>query len=73
MIVRVTLKDPDAFYDAIQEAVEKTRPEGLSDSEWRDIREGRHASTRLPFVLYGEYVTVEFDTDARTAVVVKTD
>lgn len=71
MIIRVVLKDPDAFSDAISEAVNKLRPEGLSNREWSDIREDRISETKLPFVQYGEYLAVEFDTDKKTATVVE--
>ena len=72
MIVRVTLKDPDAFYEAINEAVEATRPSGITDREWETLSEDRRVNVGLPFVQYGEYVTVEFDTEKKTAVVVET-
>ena len=69
MIVRVLLKDPDAFYKAINEAVEGTRPVGITDREWEALSEDRRVNVWLPFVSYGEYVTVEFDTEKKTAVV----
>lgn len=62
MIVRVTLKDPDGFYEAIKEAVEATRPSSITDREWETLSEDRRVNVGLPFVKYGEYVTVEFDT-----------
>jgi len=72
---RVTLKDPDAFYEAIQDAVKDsiTETPGISEREAEAIRELRHESTTnaiSKWVEYGEYVTIEFDTGAGTATVI---
>jgi predicted nucleotidyltransferase len=71
MKIRITFKDPDAVYDAVEDAVKATRPAGLSDSEWEEIKENRIQELTLrPFVEWMEYCTVEIDTDAKTAVVI---
>lgn len=71
MKIRIHFKDPDGVADALADAVEKTRPEGLSETEWDDISlERREAINLNPFVEYNEYLTVEIDTDAKTAVVI---
>lgn len=74
MKIVVTLKDPDTLHDAVEDAFNATgKPEGVSVGEWSDIRDARAAEVRqrittlwMPF---GEYLTVEFDTDAGTATV----
>jgi hypothetical protein len=71
MKIRITLKDPDGIHECITEAIEETRPQGLSDSEWEDIAKERHAAiSHSRFIEYGDYVTVELDTEADTAIVV---
>lgn len=77
MKFRVLLKDPDGFgfIDAVSEAAEKSMADtsGLSDDE-RDTLAGKRVELLNEFmnnwVEYGEYVTIEFDTDAGTAIVV---
>lgn len=72
MRFEVMLKDPDGFSEAIDEAVDASRPPGLSDEEWAAVREvrrdaiSRHMSR---WVEHGEYVTVRFDLDADNAIV----
>lgn len=71
MKIRVHFKDPDGVADALADAVEKTKPEGLSESEWDDIAlERREGISLKPWVEYNEYLTVEIDTEAKTAVVI---
>ena len=71
MKFRITLKDPDGVSDAITEAVESLRPPGLSDDEWEDIKDERERKLVYSrFIGYGEYVTIEIDTEKDTAVVV---
>ena len=77
MKVRLTMKDPDALYDAVAEAVaaDVKKLEGLTDQERDDLAETRREKVRGRIVEnwmeWGEYLTVEFDTDAMTAVVVE--
>ena len=73
MIITVSMKHPDVVQDAILDAVERTRPENISDEEWGEMRTTRRdaASAILAkWVEYGEYITVEFDTEAKTATVI---
>jgi hypothetical protein len=56
MKFRVTFKTPDAVDDAIDEY-------GMGFKE--EIQAAAHK-----FVTYGEYVTIEFDTKTKTAIVV---
>lgn len=76
MKIRVTLKDPDTMPDAVQDAVKRLpKPDGLTDREWAIVREERgseaneHISSK--WMDYGEYLTVEFDTEAGTATVIE--
>lgn len=73
MKFKITMKDPDGVYDSVQVAVkESVNALDLSDSEKDAVLE-----TRLGFVTgaiskwfeYGEYLTVEVDTEAMTATV----
>lgn len=73
MKIRVTFKDPDALDNALQEAP-LVRPDGLTDEEWEPIAEARREKIRdglcATFIEYGEYITVEYDTEAKTCTVV---
>lgn len=77
MKVRVHLKDPDGFGDAVREAAmaEAVRISPGADQEQRDalaeIIEGRAWEALKRWVEYREYLAVEFDLGAMTAVVVK--
>lgn len=71
MKFRVTMKDPDGVWECVAEAVDANRPAGLSDDEWGDMRQDRISEATKPWFEYGEYLTVEVDTEARTCVVVK--
>jgi hypothetical protein len=75
MKIRVTLKDPDTMHDAVDEAAKRLpKPDGISAAEWRDIYEERAAQAQEVisswWMQYGEYLEVEFDTDALTATVI---
>lgn len=74
MKFRVTMKDPDGPCDSIEDAAKRSLAaiEGLSDDERAELQETREASLRQftsRWMTFGEYVTIEFDTDAQTAVV----
>ncbi len=73
MKFRVTIKDPDVLHDAIDEAVDKEVAElHLSAEEAEAVAELRREKVKDQvgkFVEYGEYYTIEFDTDAGTATV----
>ena len=73
MRFRVTMKDPDVLHDSINEALDKTMPPQLSRDEWEQIRESRAEDIKdvtNKWFEYGEYLTVEIDTEAQTCVVV---
>ncbi len=75
MKIRCLFKDPDTMPDAVIDALGKMEaPEGVSPDEWEDIRESRVETIQSQiaddFMEYSEYIEVEFDTEARTAIVV---
>lgn len=76
MKFRIQLKDPDGFYDGFDDAsaASVTDLDGLDEDEKSAVREKRSASLRRfgeRWVEYGEYITIEFDTEANTATVVE--
>lgn len=76
MKIRVTVKDPDGFYDCVKDAVKDSLDEleGLDEQEKEDLLEHRLEKTwdKLEkFVDCQEYVTIVFDTDTGTATVEK--
>lgn len=75
MIVQVKMKDPDTMYDAVQDAVEKdVKAMGLPADEAKSLIEVRTEKVRAKMAHwfeYGEYLDVEFDTEAMTATVLK--
>ena len=77
MKIRVTLKDPDTMHDAVVDAVLKHTKDtvsGVSAQEIRAIATERHCEVRSDitdkWMPDGEYLTVEFDTEAGTATVI---
>lgn len=71
----VSMKCPDALSDSIEEAVQSDvfNIEGISDDERDELAESRAETYReqaRKWFRYGEYITVEIDTDAGTCVVV---
>lgn len=73
MKIKLTFKDPDGVYESLRAAVEETIPDGLTDEEQDELIDRRmedaHDKMRK-WIKYQEYVTVEIDSDAGTAVVV---
>lgn len=73
MKIKVTMKDPDSMHDAVQDAVEKEVKEiGLTEDETESLIEIRTEKIRdkmYKWFEYGEYLSVEFDTDSMTATV----
>lgn len=72
MKFQVTLKDPDVLYDAINEALDEDL-KGFDEDEANAIREIRHeklAEMASKWFEYGEYLTVEIDTDEQSIRVV---
>lgn len=71
----VTLKDPDGFYESFKDAAEASVSslEGVSDKEREQLAEMRLEQIKEQtsrWVEYGEYIEIEFDTEAKTATVV---
>ena len=71
MIVQVKMKDPDTMYDSVQDAVEKeVKAMGLPKDEADElikIRTNKVRDKMGKWFEYGEYLDVEFDTEAMTA------
>jgi hypothetical protein len=72
----VTMKDPDTLHDAIKDAVEEdlAKIEGLDDGDREALAERREEITRgiaSTWFRYGEYLSVEIDTDAMTCTVLQ--
>ena len=73
MKIRVTMKSPDALSDAIGDAVERMRYiAGNSNDEDFDSRDARDElyDECSKWFTYGEYLTVEIDTETGEAVVI---
>ena len=77
MKVKVFIKDTDVLQDAVEEAVdEELKNSGLAEDEQEAVRELRvekALDVAGEWWEYGEYITIEFDTEARTARVVPVD
>lgn len=76
MKFRITMKDPDVLEDACENAAKESVKEipGLSDSERKTIaseRAGLLSEFACGWMDHGEYVVIEFDTEAGTAVLIK--
>jgi len=74
--IKVTLKDPDTMRDAVRDSVTKdVKALGLSDRESKllidDRTETESAEISDRWMEYGEYLSVEFDTEAGTATVIE--
>lgn len=74
MKFKVTLKDPDGVFDAVEDVVNEAEDlKNLHEQEAEAAATARKERLRAfmgAWVEYGEYVTVEFDTEAGTARVV---
>jgi hypothetical protein len=76
MKFKVQMKDPDTLQDAIEEAVKaQVKASGIDDPEEQEavieLRKERTSELCQKCFEYGEYLTVEIDTDAGTATVVE--
>ena len=74
MKFRVTMKDPDTLEDAVREAAKKSLSDiqGIDDEERESLIDQRVESNMKickKWFEYGEYLTVEVDTDAGTCTV----
>ena len=73
MKFRITLKDPDGVFDGIDEAAVASLPQGLPPDEASALANIRQKKLEVfvnDFVRNGEYIDIEFDTEAKTARVV---
>lgn len=74
MKFNVTMKDPDVLGDAILQAVEQEFKESTLEQDELDsvieLREEKIKEVCSKWFKYGEYLTVEIDTEAGTCVVV---
>ena len=73
MKFKVTLKDPDGFFDGVQDAVTQQLlildlPEDEREA-LHDVKQEKIMEFIDKWVKYSEYVTIEFDTEANTATV----
>ena len=78
MKIRITLKDPDGVYESLKDATEESaRGNTFFDKAETDAfleeRRERIGALCSKWVEYGEYVTIEIDTDAGTARVLTVD
>lgn len=76
MKFRITMKDPDGIYECTEDAIKRdvAAIPGLSKDEREAVLEKRRDAVidvRDRWFEYGDYVTVEIDTDAGTARVVE--
>lgn len=74
MKIKVTMKDPDTLGDTIDDAVrtDLARIEGLDKEDREALFEGRREKVGelcAKWFRYGEYLSVEIDTDTGTATV----
>lgn len=74
MKIKVTMKDPDTLDDAIDDAVRTdiARIDGLDKNDREALFEGRRekiGELAAKWFKYGEYLSVEIDTEAGTATV----
>lgn len=72
MRFRATFKSPDAIYHAANEAAESAISSDVEEFARSEmVEEKRHELTIAvdKWVKYGEYVTIEFDTEKGTATV----
>jgi len=75
MKIKVTMKCPDALDQAIEKAAEDEVGGPMDSSEhderWKDlVLQGKKVATK--WFKWGEYVTLEIDTEANTCIVLPT-
>lgn len=74
MKFRITMKDPDTLHDAIEFAARKSLA-GIEDADERaalkQVRMDKMSKVAGCWFKYGEYLTVEIDTDAGTCTVIE--
>lgn len=73
MKIKITFKDPDMLDECIGEGVRDYPVQGLSDDEYSAVKEKRKEEVRelcSQWFEYGEYLTVEVDTETKSIRVV---
>jgi len=74
MKFQVTMKNPDALMDSITEAVKDLSIDGIEDDEIEDFKETQIEEAKsicAKWFKWGEYLTVEVDTEDGTCVVLQ--
>lgn len=74
MKITIQLKDPDTMYDAVNDAVADDLASDMPDDERKALHEIRTDKIRDKLSKWfecGEYLTVEYDTEADTLTVVE--
>lgn len=66
MKLRVTMKSPDALSDAIHDATRHLTDRDEREAQYEDAYEAAS-----PWFKYGEYLTVEIDTETGSAHIVR--
>ena len=73
----VTMKDPDVLYDAIREAVDEDLQaldiDGDEHENLSQLRRDKIQTICTKWFRYGEYLTVEIDTEDETCLVIPND
>lgn len=74
MTFKIQMKDPDGVYESVRDAAQSSLGEakGLTETELEKLCESRRDELDTlirKWFQYGEYVTVEIDTEAMTATV----
>jgi hypothetical protein len=73
MKIQITFKTPDAVERAVDEAIAWERPADIADDDWEDKKfylKDNINDELQKFIKYGELVTIEIDTEAKTAIVI---
>jgi hypothetical protein len=75
MKFRITMKDPDGPYECLQDAAKEMVKDipGIDEEEREALGDTRYNTLRDfagKWMEYGEYIEVEFDTEAKTATVI---
>ena len=76
MKFRITMKSPDAYGDALNDAAKEqvNAMTGVLDDDMPDLVDRRYEALDelcSQWFKYSEYVTIEIDTEAKTATVLK--
>ena len=77
MKIHVKLKDPDIFDECIDMAFANFAVAGITDRDelaaLKQVRRDKAAAAVHKWTEYGEYINIEFDTEAGTAIVLPAD